>query len=49
MFCRLEVAMDDPFTVGGIEGVRNVNRQRQNQFGRHRLPGDLVAEGPFFA
>ncbi len=34
--------MDDAFGVRGVERVRNLDGQRQNQVGFHRPPGDAM-------
>ena len=39
---RLDIAMDDPFAVRGLEGVGNLDRQGEQALKLHRLAIDQV-------
>ena len=41
----LDVAMDDAFGVGGVEGVGDLDGERENRLGLHRPAADAVLEG----
>jgi len=41
---RLDVAVSDPFGVGSIERVSNLDGERKNQLGLHWTPGDGVLQ-----
>ncbi len=43
--CRLDVAMDDAFAVGGVEGVGHADRQVEQSIDRERAHGDAVLQG----
>jgi hypothetical protein len=40
----LDVSMNDPFSVCGVEGICDLDSQRQNQFGLHRSPSNTVLQ-----
>jgi hypothetical protein len=41
---RLDVAMDDALRMRGIEGVGNLDGERENQFGFERTPSDAMLQ-----
>ena len=43
---RLDVAMDDPGTVGGVERIGNLERQRQLLVQRHAAGDECVLQRP---
>src|SRR5437868_6948314 len=42
--CRLDIAVHDAFRVGGIERVRNIDRERHQQIEVERTVADQVFE-----
>ena len=40
----LDVAVDDTFGVSRVQGVRNLDSQRQNQLGFERTPCDAMLQ-----
>jgi hypothetical protein len=43
-----DVAMDDAFDVGGIEGIGNLDGEGENGLGFERSAGDFVFQGDAF-
>ena len=41
---RLDVAVNDPLCMGGVERVRDLDGKRENEFGFHRTPGDPMLQ-----
>src|SRR5580658_7222870 len=41
---RLDVAVDDSFSMRGIEGIGNLDGKRENQFRFQRMPADAVLQ-----